>query len=138
VEHCDRENITFTRSRPLKKDDNAHIEQKNWTHVRKLIGWDRYDSPQALKAMNDLFRHELRLYMKMWYTQDLLYARRFDEAIFLRSAITAFWLSLPGASLFEVTGSSMHPERVSFPLSPFNSFTLPPILLPTPLLSVPF
>jgi len=31
---------SFTRSRPYKKDDNAHIEQKNWTHVRKLIGWD--------------------------------------------------------------------------------------------------
>ena len=33
---------------PYKKDDNAHIEQKNWTHVRKLVGYDRYDSPAAL------------------------------------------------------------------------------------------
>jgi len=64
--YCDARDLQFTRSRPYKKDDNAHIEQKNWTHVRKLIGWDRYDSPQALKAMNDLFRHELRLSMNLF------------------------------------------------------------------------
>ena len=38
--YCHDRDIGFTRSRPYKKDDNAHIEQKNWTHVRKLIGWD--------------------------------------------------------------------------------------------------
>jgi len=64
--YCERQSIQFTRSRPYKKDDNAHIEQKNWTHVRKLIGWDRYDSPQALAAMNDLYSHELRLYMNLF------------------------------------------------------------------------
>jgi len=58
---CDRKQIQFTRGRPYKKDDNAHIEQKNWTHVRKIFGYLRYDSPQALQAMNDLYRHELRL-----------------------------------------------------------------------------
>jgi hypothetical protein len=64
--YCDERDLHFTRSRPYKKDDNAHIEQKNWTHVRKLIGWDRYDSPQALAAMNDLYAHELRLYMNLF------------------------------------------------------------------------
>ena len=64
--YCDARDLQFTRSRPYKKDDNAHIEQKNWTHVRKLIGWDRYDSPEALEAMNDLFRHELRMYMNLF------------------------------------------------------------------------
>src|SRR3974377_469961 len=38
---CERKQIQLTRGRPYKKDDNAHIEQKNWTHVRKLLGWDR-------------------------------------------------------------------------------------------------
>jgi len=66
VDHCDRENIEFSRSRPYKKDDNAHIEQKNWTHVRKLIGWDRYDTPEAVRAMNDLYAHELRLSMNLF------------------------------------------------------------------------
>jgi hypothetical protein len=64
--HCQERQIGFTRSRPYKKDDNAHIEQKNWTHVRKLIGWDRYDTPEAVRAMNDLFAHELRLYMNLF------------------------------------------------------------------------
>jgi len=51
---------------PYKKDDNAYIEQKNWTHVRKLMGWDRYDTPQAVEAMNDLYRHELRLWLNLF------------------------------------------------------------------------
>lgn len=64
--YCEERRIQFTRSRPYKKDDNAHIEQKNWTHVRKLMGWDRYDSPQALVAMNDLYEKELPLYMNLF------------------------------------------------------------------------
>ena len=52
---CDQNQIQFTRGRPYKKDDNAHIEQKNWTHVRKIFGYERYDSPPALEAMNDLY-----------------------------------------------------------------------------------
>jgi hypothetical protein len=56
---CDQKQIQFTRGRPYKKDDNAHIEQKNWTHVRKILGYLRYDSPPALEAINALYRHEL-------------------------------------------------------------------------------
>ena len=57
---CDQNHIQFTRGRPYKKDDNAHIEQKNWTHVRKIFGYERYDSQHALEAMNDLYRNDLR------------------------------------------------------------------------------
>jgi len=53
--YCDTTAIQFTRGRPYKKDDNAHIEQKNWTHVRKLIGYDRYDTAAALDAINALY-----------------------------------------------------------------------------------
>jgi transposase InsO family protein len=63
---CARRDLQFTRGRPYKKDDNAHIEQKNWTHVRKLMGWERYDTTQAVEAMNDLYRHELRLWMNVF------------------------------------------------------------------------
>jgi len=38
VRYCQHQGLQFTRGRPYKKDDNAHIEQKNWTHVRKLVG----------------------------------------------------------------------------------------------------
>jgi len=63
---CDQRGIVFTRSRPYKKDDNAHVEQKNWTHVRKLFGYVRYDSHQALETMNNLYRNELRLFYNLF------------------------------------------------------------------------
>lgn len=64
--YCKRNKIQPFRGRPYKKDDNAHIEQKNWTHVRKLLGWDRYDTQEAVDAMNDLYRNELRLFMNLF------------------------------------------------------------------------
>ena len=63
---CDANKIQLTRGRPYKKDDNAHIEQKNWTHVRKLLGWDRYDSRAAVEAINAVYRQELRLWMNLY------------------------------------------------------------------------
>jgi hypothetical protein len=63
---CDHKQIQFTRGRPYKKDDNAHIEQKNWTHVRKIFGYLRYDSPEALDAINHLYRHELRILQNLF------------------------------------------------------------------------
>ncbi|HUU13009.1 MAG TPA: integrase [Terriglobia bacterium] len=63
---CKQSQIQLTRGRPYKKDDNAHIEQKNWTHVRKLLGWERYDSRAAVEAINDLYRHELRLWLNLY------------------------------------------------------------------------
>lgn len=65
--YCQAEpKVQFTRGRPYKKDDNAHIEQKNWTHVRKLLGYGRYDTQQALDAINGLYRGELRLFQNMF------------------------------------------------------------------------
>jgi hypothetical protein len=63
---CDERKIQFTRGRPYKKDDNAHIEQKNWTHVRKILGYLRYDSQTALEAINDLYRSELGSMMNLF------------------------------------------------------------------------
>jgi hypothetical protein len=59
---CDAEKLEFTRSRANKKNDNAYVEQKNWTHVRKLLGYFRYDTPRELSIINDLYRNEVRLY----------------------------------------------------------------------------
>ena len=64
--YCQRHGIQFTRGRPYKKDDNAHIEQKNWTHVRRLLGYVRYASPDAVAAMNALYRQELRLFQNLF------------------------------------------------------------------------
>ena len=58
---CEKEHIKFSRSRPLKKNDNCWVEQRNWTHVRKMIGYLRYDSKEELRALNDLWE-EVALY----------------------------------------------------------------------------
>lgn len=60
--YCNEEKLEFTRSRPNKKNDNAYVEQKNWTHVRKIFGYFRYDTPKEISIINDLCRNELRLY----------------------------------------------------------------------------
>ena len=58
--------IQFTRSRAYKKDDNAHIEQKNWTHVRQWLGYDRLDNPKAVPLMNQLYTTEWRLFQNFF------------------------------------------------------------------------
>lgn len=57
--------IQFTRSRPYKKDDQAQIEQKNWPHVRKLVGWERDDTPEA-RAARTLLYADLRLFPNLF------------------------------------------------------------------------
>jgi hypothetical protein len=60
--YCEREGLDFSRSRPYKKNDNCLVEQKNWTHVKKFVGYLRYDTPEEQKVLEDLYRSELRLY----------------------------------------------------------------------------
>jgi len=73
--YCAMHAIQFTRGRPYKKDDNAHIEQKNWTHVRKLLGYVRYDSAAALTAINALYE-ELRLLQNLFLPSVKLVEKR--------------------------------------------------------------
>jgi len=53
---------SFTRSRAYKKNDNAHVEQKNWSHVRQLFGYDRIEDPCLVDLMNDLYANDWSLY----------------------------------------------------------------------------
>jgi hypothetical protein len=50
--------LPWTRSRAYRKNDNAHCEQKNWTHVRQLFGHDRFEHPELAPLMNDLYSQE--------------------------------------------------------------------------------
>lgn len=59
--------VQFTRSRPYHKDDNAHVEQKNWTHVRQLFGYYRIENQALISAMNDLYKHECSLLHNYFY-----------------------------------------------------------------------
>jgi len=57
-----KNSVQFTRSRPYHKNDNAHVEQKNWTHVRHLFGYNRFDKPILVTLMNDLYSNEWSFY----------------------------------------------------------------------------
>jgi hypothetical protein len=65
VRYCKQEHITFTRSRPFKKNDQAHVEQRNWTVVRQIIGYARYESPEALKLLASIYE-DLRLFVNFF------------------------------------------------------------------------
>lgn len=60
-EYCKEENITFTRSRSYRKNDNCFVEQKNYSVVRRAVGYFRYDTAKELELVNELYTH-LRLY----------------------------------------------------------------------------
>ena len=61
LKYCESNKIDFTRSRKYKKNDNSHVEQKNWSVVRRDVGYLRYDTTQELKLLNKLYGY-LRLY----------------------------------------------------------------------------
>lgn len=54
--------VQFTRSRAYHKDDNSHVEQKNWTHVRQWLGYQRFDNPKIVPLMNQFYKTEWRLF----------------------------------------------------------------------------
>jgi hypothetical protein len=63
--YCLEEQITFTRSRPYQKNDQAHVEQKNWSVVRHVIGYDRFESQAELDLLNSIYV-DLRLYVNFF------------------------------------------------------------------------
>ena len=63
--YCLSEKITFTRSRPYQKNDQAHVEQKNWSVVRHTVGYDRLQSPEELALLASIYA-DLRLYINFF------------------------------------------------------------------------
>ena len=72
--YCLNEKITFTRSRPYKKNDQAHVEQKNWSVVRHTVGYDRWETEQEL-ALLESIHAELRLYINFFQPSFKLIAK---------------------------------------------------------------
>ena len=64
-DYCEKEKITFTRSRPYKKNDQAHVEQKNGSVIRRAVGYDRFEGVDAWNKLLDLYR-VLRLYVNFF------------------------------------------------------------------------
>lgn len=73
-DHCLAEKITFTRGRPGNKNDGSHVEQKNWTHVRSLVGYLRYDTPAELDLLNEIWDSDWPL-TNLLFTQQKLISR---------------------------------------------------------------
>jgi hypothetical protein len=59
--------VFMTRSRPYKKDDNAHIEQKNWTHVRQWFGYERHDNYEVVERLNAVARGPLHRMLNFFH-----------------------------------------------------------------------
>jgi hypothetical protein len=85
---CEQNGITFTRSRPYRKNDNCFVEQKNWPVVRQNVGYARYDTPEELQVLRELYGH-LRLWVNFFSPQMKLVSKtrrgavvskRFDRA----------------------------------------------------------
>lgn len=86
--YCLDEHITFTRSRPYKKNDQAHVEQKNWSVVRRAVGYDRWETKQELALLENVYE-DLRPYINFFQPSFKLIAkerignqtlRRYDPA----------------------------------------------------------
>jgi hypothetical protein len=68
--------VQFTRSRAYHKNDNAHIEQKNWTHVRQWLGYHRFDNPEVVPLLNNLYKTEWRLFQNFFCPSVKLIAKQ--------------------------------------------------------------
>lgn len=88
VRYFTKRKVKFTRSRPYHKNDNAHVEQKNWTHVKQLFGYARLDKPKIIQWMNHLYCNELSDHhnffcpsMKLTHKQRVgaKYKKQYDE-----------------------------------------------------------
>jgi len=65
LRYCEKQHITFTRSRPYRKNDSCYIEQKNWSVIRRTVGYGRYDTDKELCILNKLYSY-LRLYVNFF------------------------------------------------------------------------
>jgi hypothetical protein len=77
--YCKEHGIVFTRSRPYMKNDGCHVEQKNWSVVRRNIGYDRYEGKEAVRVMNEYYAL-LRLYTNFFLPSAKLLERNRDGA----------------------------------------------------------
>ena len=64
--YCEKNRIVLTRSRPYHKNDNAHVEQKNYAAIRQLVGYTRLEKKEQLAILNDLYANEWRLYLNFF------------------------------------------------------------------------
>ena len=79
IGYCEREEITFTRGRPRRKNDQCYVEQKNGTVVRQFVGYDRFEGLRAYKQLLELYR-ALRLYINFFQPSMKLREKRRENS----------------------------------------------------------
>ena len=100
--------VFMTRSRPYKKDDNAHVEQKNWTHVRQSFGYERHDHPEVVEPLNALVRGAYGQLQNYFHASLKLDHKSGKSAAHLRSGPNA-----PGTGAGQRRGDGGHQATVA-------------------------
>ena len=67
--------VTFTRSRPYKKNDNAHVEEKNYTQIRQYLGYQRFDKPELVAQLNQLYENQWNQLLNFFIPSSKLLAK---------------------------------------------------------------
>ena len=81
IRYCEKEHITFTRARPYRKNDSCFIEQKNWSVIRRTVGYGRHDTEEELRVLNQLYSN-LRLYVNYFQpVRKLIHKERMGSRI---------------------------------------------------------
>ena len=83
LDYCAEEEISFTRSRPYKKNDQCHVEQKNGQVVRQFIGYDRFEGVEPCQILGELYQH-LRLYVNFFQPSMKLVSKKRDGSKVVR------------------------------------------------------
>lgn len=78
--YCKKNQIEFTRSRSGKKNDNAHVEQKNYTAIRKVVGYARLDTTEQLVILHQLYDGPLRLYLNYFQPTRKRKSKEYDPS----------------------------------------------------------
>lgn len=114
--------LPWTRSRAYRKNDNAHCEQKNWTHVRQLFGHERFEHPELVPLMNDLYALEWSQYTNHFKpTFKLLDRQKKDgkaKRIYEKEPQTPYQRLLASPDIAEATKSRLRAEHAK--LDPFT------------------
>ena len=113
--------VQYTRSREYQKNDNAHIEGKNWTIVRQYLGYERFDNPAIVPLMNDLYTTQWRLLLNFFMpSMKLIQKQRIKSKLIKRHDAPKTPLERILASTYVATHTKRHLMLLKEQLNPFD------------------
>ena len=131
--YCKKNQIEFTRSRAGKKNDNAHVEQKNYTAIRKVVGYARLDTVEQLNILGQLYGGPLRLYLNYFQPTRKRKSKEYDPTTG-KARKFYFESKTPYQRLMEMGGSVITPNQKAVLQSQYNN--LNPVQLLTEIRSL--